>query len=255
MLLDIRCKIIIENIGEILRQEIVDDNSYIGGKQFAFIGSCELGFLSRFDFPIVQRQHTIFPLRSFPIALLDIFALLYGRNGWCIGRRPTDTQFFQFTNQTGLGIAGGSLRETFRCRDRRQCQHIAFRQCRQHLVVSFCIAFVIGRLHIHFQETVEFQDLAHGDEVFFPSRNGDGRSRLFQLGITHLRSDRTFPNQFIQSFFLRGSIDFVMADVRGTYCLVRFLCSFGMRMVISNMQISLAQSFYNLVFGRIYSQR
>ena len=130
LLLDIRRKVIIENIGEILRQEIVDDNSYIGGEQFAFIGSCELGFLSRFDFPIVQRQHTIFPLRSFPIALLDIFALLYGRNGWCIGRRPTDTQLFQFTNQTGLGIAGGSLRETFRCRDRRQCQHIAFRQCR-----------------------------------------------------------------------------------------------------------------------------
>ena len=39
LLLDIRRKVIIENIGEILRQEIVDDNSYIGGEQFAFIGS------------------------------------------------------------------------------------------------------------------------------------------------------------------------------------------------------------------------
>ena len=51
------------------------------------------------------------------------------------------------------------------------------------------------------------------------------------LRISHLRGDGAFPDQFVESFLLTGSIDRSLIHIGRADSLVRFLCSLGMGVV------------------------
>ena len=78
-------EVVVHNLLEVLHQEIINHHTDIRGQELALFRADQFlaGFLRNlFAFQDVDGILTFF---AFLVTLLHIFALLDGRDGWCIG--------------------------------------------------------------------------------------------------------------------------------------------------------------------------
>ena len=151
-----------------LHEEVVDDGADVGGQQLAFVRAGGLGAHLLGDLLALQQEDAVLVLLAFLVALDDIFALLDGRDGGGIGRRAADAELLELMHERGLGVALRSDAVALGGADFAACQLLALAQRRQHvgkLVGCLLLVLVVLRLAIDFQETVELDDLAGGDEL------------------------------------------------------------------------------------------
>ena len=113
---------------------------------------------------------------------------------------------------------------------------------------------VVHRLTIHLDETVEFDHLALGNELFRCAANADIDSGLLHLGIGHLAGDGTFPNQFVQFLLLSRSLDGRVLHIGRADGLVSLLGTFRTGMILAYLAVWLAIEFLDFLLAGIDAQ-
>ena len=116
----------------------------------------------------------------------------------------------------------------------------------QFVVVSGI--FVVGRFDVHLQEAVELQHLAGSDKAVGHAVRSDVYDGFFHLGISHLRSDGSFPNQVVEFLFLSGSGNVVVADESWTNGFVRLLRALCGSVIFAHLHILFAERFGDFLF-------
>ena len=230
-------KVIIHNLREILHQEVIDHTTYVGRYQFRLFASAHFRLHGFFYFFSCQLQQHILTLHAFLVTFFYIPSLLDGRNGRCISRRTTDTQFLQFTYQAGFRVAGWSLTEALYSRNFFPLQYLSDFHLRQSHFI-FLFRFIVERFLVNLQEAIESHDFAYRLEFIATPTDGDGSRCFFQFRVCHLRSQRTLPNQFIQVYFLRGSFDGFIRHISRTNGFMRFLCALCLGRILTGMYIT-----------------
>src|SRR5262245_23130681 len=161
----------VEQVGETLDQQVVDDRAEFGGPELAF-------------------------------DLLDVFAILNDRHDRGVGRRPPDAFLLERLDQRGFGVARRRFGEMLIRRERVEFQLFALldlRQFRRALLVVFVLlvlAFLINR-----EEAVELDHRACGAERVFLS-GGDVDRGLIEDGGHHLRGDEPLPDKPVERQFV-----------------------------------------------------
>ena len=115
LLLDTGREIVIHNRRKTFHEEIIDHRTDIGRKKFSPVGTDCLSLLFLRYPAFAERQDHVGTLYPFFISFHDIFPVLYRLDSRSISRRTANAQFLEPANQTGLGIARRTLRETL-CR-------------------------------------------------------------------------------------------------------------------------------------------
>ncbi|MPM89013.1 hypothetical protein SDC9_136121 [bioreactor metagenome] len=105
------------------------------------------------------------PLLPGTVVFDHITSLGEGRDCGSIGRRPADTQLFQFFHKAGLGVPGRLLGEFFHSFDCLWVHLLAGAQCRQsELLLLFGLVVVAG-FHVNFEETVKCNPVGRCYEI------------------------------------------------------------------------------------------
>ena len=248
-------KVIVHNIAEILHQEVVDHRAGVGRQQFALFGAGEFGlhFLAYLAF--LEFYHIVAAFHAFFLAFHHIFALLYGGDGGRIGRRAAYTQLFEFLHQRSFVVAIWLLGEALGGCNEVGAEGLTHAQWRKHAQVVVGCRLFVGRLHIHAQETVEFEHFACSHKPIVAVRYIDVDSGLFYLGISHLRCYGALPYQVVEFLFLSGAGDVVIADIGGADGFVRLLCALRCCVIFAHLQILLSQIFGYLFLDGAYGKR
>ena len=110
-------------------------------------------------------------------------------------------------------------------------------------IVGSFVLVVVKALTIDAQEAFKLHDFAGGDKMVFTAVDLNEHSGTFQLGIGHLAGDSTLPNQVIKTLFLRCAFDFAPTHVGGTDGFVRFLGTFGVRVVATTLMVVCSHQF------------
>ena len=119
------------------------------------------------------------------------------------------------------------------------------------IIIAFVIVFVVVGGLINFQETVKLNNLARCSESIFVVfvfliyyRNHSA----LHFGISHLAGNGAFPDQFVQTAFLTGTLDLYTVHRCWSDSFVSFLCTFAGCVVITCLDILLSHAFGNLLF-------
>ena len=83
--------------------------------------------------------------------------------------------------------------------------------------------------------------------------DGDFDVSFFEDGVSHLRSDGTFPDEFVEAFFLGCTVDFAIRDVSRANSFVSLLSAFGSCMVVAMLVVFIAERLFD--FGRNRAER
>ena len=242
-------EVIVHDVGEVLHQEVVDDDADVGGQQFALLRTGEFLLVLGGDFLSLQRVDGEGLLGALLVAFVHVFALLYGGDGGCVGRGSSDAQFFQFVDERCLGVACGTLAEAFAGRDFLSLQHVALLHLRQQVALQCVGLLVVGGLAVHLQEAVELHHFAGGHEqirsccafgtagcsLLVPDFNL--HRGLLQLGVGHLRGGGALPDEVVEATLLPGAFDVLLAHVGGAYGLVGLLGALRVGLEVARMAI------------------
>ena len=236
-LFHIGCEIITENIREILHEKVRDNDSYVLRKELALL--CAHGFrpLLRLDSVFGQQKVSHLFHTAALVPLHDITPCLgQSCDGRSIGGRPSDTELFQFLDQSGFGIARRSCGKTAfslhllpiqfhpRCNSRKDC-------------LLLVLGFVIAALGIETEKTVkqDFAGLGHELPLNAFCPNPDVCAQNF--GISHLRSYGPAPYQLIEPLFLRSPADCRPVDIGRANGFVSLLRSCRPGLVVAGLGI------------------
>ena len=201
-------------------------------------------------------------LFTFFIALVHVFALLYGADCRGVCRRSPDAQLFQLVHEACLGVPERPLAETLGGGNLFRHQFLTLAHGGQYVAVGLVVMLlfvVIRRLAVYFQKTVELNHLARCHELrhafvarfrLYAYRHGG----LLNLRVGHLACRRAFPDEVVEAFLLCGAVYLMVVHICGAYRLVRFLRSFRVRMVLPFMAVFLSPHFYYLVFACVEAQ-
>src|SRR5690554_4192017 len=215
----------VNHIGKMLDKEIVDHHSYICRKQLVFFCSCYFCIFSFGYIILLKRQFSVFSFFTFPEFLYHIASLLDGRYRGCISRWSADAHFFQLFHQTCFCVACRRPAEPFTRSHIIQSQALPDFQGRQHSFLLLIAILIISRFYIYLKESLKSDHFPTSSQRLRHSRNSNGSSCLFQLGIRHLRSDGPFPNQLIKPLFIIiSSTCLLHAEVCWPDGFVSFLC-------------------------------
>jgi len=179
-------KVIVHDLIKMTGQKVGDDHPDIGGKKLALFGTRDFlfhlagkGVSGEFHL----NENAFLSWAVFPDHIIPV---LDGGDGGGISRRPADTQFLKPFDQGGLGEPWRPLGIAFRGLDLQSLQgHPLSDRWKQHLP-PLGGRFLIGRLHVDFQKTVENDHLSGCDELLGRRRHGNGDDSPFQLRISHL---------------------------------------------------------------------
>ena len=109
--LHIGSKIIVEDIGKMVHQEIVDQHTDIGWKKFGFFVAGIFRFY-RFGYLVIfQGDQGIVAGNARAVFFHHVFSFLDRGDGRGVGGGASDAQFFQFFNQGCLGVTERLLGE------------------------------------------------------------------------------------------------------------------------------------------------
>ena len=246
-------EVIVHDGWEILHQEVVHHHTDIGRQELSLIRTGHFLPLLLSDHLALQGIDGVEALFALLVSLMHIFALLNGGNGGSISRRTTDAQLFQFMNERSFRIAEWTLAETFCGLNLTTRQFHAFLQRRQH-VAFFFLFFIVHRLAIYLDETVEFHHftLSHKDLVSTTDRNV--YCGLVHLGISHLTGYRALPNQFIEFLLLRCSLDACILHVGRTNGFVSFLSTLRTGVILAHLAVFLTIELGNLLLAGVDTQ-
>ena len=86
------------------------------------------------------------------------------------------------------------------------------------------------------------------------SADCNGSSRLFQFSICHLWSQGTFPDQVIQTFFLRSSLNGFIRHISRTDSFMRFLSTLRFRCKMTRMHIFFTHQWKDGIAARTQCQ-
>src|SRR5262245_10319646 len=161
----------VEQVGETLYQQVVDDRAEFGGPELAF-------------------------------DLLDVFAILNDRHDRGVGRRPPDAFLLERLDQRGFGVARRRFGEMLVRRERVEFQLFALldlRQFRRALLVVFVL--LVLALFINREKAVELDHRACGAERVLLAGGYINRG-LVEDGGHHLRRDEPLPDQPVERQFV-----------------------------------------------------
>ena len=156
-------------------------------------------------------------------------------------------------DERSFRIAQRTLAETFCGLNLTTGQFHAFLQRRQHVALFFLL-FVVYRLTINLDETVEFHHFALCHKDLVSTSDGNVYSGLLHLGISHLTGNCAFPNQLIEFLLLRRSLDAGILHVGRTNGFVGLLSSLRTGMILAHLAVFLAIEFGNLLLAGIDAQ-
>ena len=120
-------------------------------------------------------------------------------------------------------------------------------KCVQFTRRSHLVGIVIGAFKIDLEETVKLHNLTLGHKDVFTSRHVDIDRRLLEFGISHLGSDRAFPDQLIELFLLRRTGYRMVTDISGTYSLMGLLGALAGRAIMAHLEIALTDVFLDVL--------
>src|SRR5690606_34220424 len=93
----------VHDVVEVLFEEVSNNQTEIGGKEFRFLCAEILFLCILADLILRKCEHAEFSLRSFFVAFLHVSSLENSRNGWRVSRGSADAEFFEFLNQRCFG--------------------------------------------------------------------------------------------------------------------------------------------------------
>ena len=118
VLLHVGREVVVHDILEVGNEEVVHHCSCIRWKELTLLIAHYFALLALLDvLASLQREQLVGTLLTLLVALLHVFALLDGGDGWRVSRRTTNAQFFQLLHKRSLCIAKRTLREAFRSLD------------------------------------------------------------------------------------------------------------------------------------------
>ena len=95
----------INHVGKQFDQKIIDNYARVCRKQLGFLRAKHFLAHRFFDLVVFQNHFSDFSLLAWAVFFDNVLAADNRRDGWRVGRRPTNAHFFQFLYQTGLGVA------------------------------------------------------------------------------------------------------------------------------------------------------
>ena len=205
--LEPRREIVVDVLGEIVCQELVDDTANI-----------------RRDEPFLVHR--------------DVFAILQGRDDGCIGRGSADAVFLERLDEACLVVAWRWLGEVLFGTDREEIDLFAFPEGWQQLFVPAPPGGVILALEIDAHETGFRDGRAAGAKNALVTGCEIGRDGV-DCGVCHLACDGAFPDELVELALLvaQGMGD-LLRDVANR-CranrLVRFLGVFRLGLEASGL--------------------
>ena len=231
-------------------------DAYVGRQQLALLVAGKLHLACRCDDESAQCVDDVWALFALLVALYNIFALLYGRDGWGVCRRASDAQFFEFVYEACLGVSCGALRVALGRCNLAALQCVALLDYGQVVgeFVALLVLLVVGRLAVYLQETVKLDNLAVGYEAFVGGVDTDGHSSLLDLSLRHLACSRALPYQVVESALLGGTLYRSIAHVCRAYGLVSLLCTLRVGVVVAWRTILLAIQLDDFLFGCVDAQ-
>ena len=158
-------------------------------------------------------------------------------------------------HQTGLRIALRTSDETLDGVDLTACEFLTLVQWGKDMTELLLLVFVIDRLTIHLDETVELHDLTLGDELLLTPDScllildGNRHRRLLNLCVSHLTGNRTLPDQFVQTLLLARTLNLQTVHIGRTDGLVSLLSTFRVGVVLTRLAVFLAIETCNLLLA------
>ena len=249
LLLDAGREVVVHNRGERLFQIAVDHHTDVGRCQTALLLTDILREHLALDILAVECQLLVGALNTLLVLLYNVTAIDDRGDRRCIGRRTTDTQLLQTLNEQCLVVARRSLSESLRCHDRLRLQRLTHCQRGQQTLRCVGRLIVVGRLRVELQETVETNNLTRCNKLSLTTIHIDRNDRAVDLGCHHLRRHGTLPDQLIESFLGRVTLDRGAIQIRRTDSLVSLLRALGLGLIVANLVILLAEELNNLLLG------
>ena len=178
-----RSEAVIDVLAEVRAQEVVDD--------LANVGSDEA-----------------------PTVHIDVFAIFQGRDDRSVGRRTTDTMFFERLDERGFGVARRRLGEMLRAAQAYEIDDVTFLHGREDAIVII-VGCIVLTFEIDGNEARLDQGRAIGAKQvsirpFFAGEQIDGYRIKDRVG--HLTGNRSFPDERIE--FLKVGIDATLEHLR-----------------------------------------
>ena len=230
-------EVVIHDGGEIFHEEVVDDDTDIRRLQLALVRSYRLFTHRLFHLLAFQRVDGVGALFALMLILVDVFTLLDGRNGGCIGRRTANTQFLQLVHQRSLCIALWTLAEALSGLNLTTRQLHAFLQRRQQVAFFLLLFVVVHRLTIDLDETVKLDHLADCHKLIVRTADGYVDCRLFQFCICHLRSNGALPDEFIEPLLLSRTLNGLPVHIGRTDGFVSLLGTLRTGVILTHLAV------------------
>ena len=141
----------------------------------------------------------------------------------------------------GLVVARGSHRETLRGGNLLGGERIAGRELRQQTLALLGSLLLIRRLGVELEETVETDHLTLGYKLVLRAVDLDRDGRTIQLGRHHLRGNGALPDQVVETFLGRCTLNRLTIDVRRTNRLMSLLGALALGLVVEPTVVLLAK--------------
>ena len=244
VLLHLGREVIVHDAREVVQQEVVDHNTYVGGDELALVGAGHLDPALLRDELALERDDGIVALLAFLVALHHILALLDGADGGGVGARAANAQFLELVYKRCLAVALRPLGEAFGGDNFAARELLTLGERGQDgRKVVLVVLLLLVRLVVDFQETVELDDLAGSDEVGDSANhlrrrvNKDVDRSLFNLGIGHLAGNGALPDKLVEAAFLYRALDRLLTHVGGTDGLVGLLRALRTGVVVAHLGV------------------
>ena len=247
MFFDLGREVVVEYLREVFGEEVIDHDAGVCGDEFAPVAAYRFGLGGVCHLAVAECDDCECLPFSLAVALDDVFALLYGRDGRCVGRWAADAQFFEFFDEAGFGVARRLLCVAFGGGDFAAGEPLSHGHGRQCAAVVLCLGVVVVRLAVEAQESVEPDDFARGGERVVCAVDGYPDVGLVDECVGHLRGERALADEVIEAFLLLCAVDGVVLHVGGAYGFVCLLCALGVCGVAACLDVFVAHEACDLV--------
>ena len=119
-------EVVVHDAGELLHEEVIDDDPDIRGEELATLCSVDLLACLLGDLPILEGEHGIATGLTFAVGTLDVATILDRLYRGGIGRRTADAELLHLTDHRSFRIACGALGEALIALKCRECQPFPF---------------------------------------------------------------------------------------------------------------------------------
>ena len=226
---------VVQDVRKIGGQEVGHHHPDVLGQQFLLLGSDLLGFHGAFDAAVAERELADVQRGAGLVALDDVAARGEGADGRGVGGRPADAEFLEFLDQARLAVARQVLGVFLQGGQELAAERLPLFETGQDGLHFFLL--VVASLDVDFQESVEEDLLAGGQELPGDGLAADFHIGLLYHGIGHLAGDGPFPDEVVETLFCRCAFDVLIADVGRPDGFVGLLRAFHAGVVVAHLRI------------------